>query len=83
MTNTEIMNGLNQLGFVSGWVVVAGAIVVWGNSEPQPTEAAIKAAAPKWAATAAAKETATAAAKLSAQNKLAALGLTADEIAAL
>jgi len=83
MTHVEITNGLQQLGFNTGWVVSGDEITLWENSEPQPTAAAIAKAATQWATTVAAKETATAAAKLSAQNKLAALGLTADEIAAL
>jgi len=83
MTHDELCDGLKQLGFNSGWAASGEEIVLWENSEPQPTAAAIKTAATQWAATVAAKETATAAAKLSAQNKLAALGLTADEIAAL
>jgi len=82
-THNEITDGLQQLGFNSGWVVAGDEITVWDNSEPQPTAAAIKTAATLWATTVAAKEAATAAAKLSAYKKLAALGLTADEIAAL
>ena len=83
MTHNEITNGLQQLGFVGGWVVTGDEITVWENGEPQPTAAAIKTAATQWATTVAAKEAATAAAKLSAQTKLAALGLTPAEIAAL
>ena len=83
MTHSEVCDGLQQLGFNTGWAVSGDEITLWENSEPQPTAAAIAKAAPLWAATVAAKEAATAAAKTSAQNKLAALGLTADEIAAL
>jgi len=83
MTHDEITNGLQQLGFDTGWVVTGDEITVWTDSEPQPTAAAIAKAAPLWAATVAAQEAATAAAKKSAYKKLAALGLTADEIAAL
>jgi len=83
MTHNEITDGLQQLGFHTGWVVTGDEITLWTNSEPQPTAAAIAKAAPLWATTVAAKTAATAAAKTSAQNKLAALGLTADEIAAL
>ena len=70
-------------GFSTGWVIMGDEITVWENSEPQPTAAAIAKAAPLWAATVAAQEAAQEAAKLSALKKLAALGLTADEIAAL
>ena len=83
MTHNEVCDGLQQLGFNTGWVVSGDQITLWENSELQPTAAAIKTAATQWATTVAAKEAATAAAKLSAQNKLAALGLTTDEIAAL
>jgi len=83
MSNKEITNGLRQLGFDTGWVVTGDEITLWENSAPQPTAAAIAKAAPLWAATVAAQEAAQAAAKTSAQTKLAALGLTAAEIAAL
>ena len=83
MTNDEVANGLQQLGFNSGWAISGDEITLWEHTEPQPSAAAISEAAPLWAATVAAKEAATAAAKESAQAKLAALGLTADEIAAL
>ena len=83
MNHLEITDGLQQLGFNTGWVVTGDEITVWEHDVPQPTAAAIAKAAPLWATTVAAKEAATAAAKLSAQTKLAALGLTADEIAAL
>jgi len=83
MNHEQITDGLQQLGFDTGWVVTGEEITVWENSAPQPTAAAITKAAPLWAATVAAQAAATAAAKTSAQTKLAALGLTADEIAAL
>jgi len=83
MNHNEITNGLQQLGFDTGWVVTGDEITAWENSAPQPTAAAIAKAAPLWAATVAAQEAAQAATKLSAQAKLAALGLTAAEIAAL
>ena len=83
MSHNETKNGLLQLGFSTGWVIMGDEITVWENSEPQPTAAAIAKAAPLWAATVAAQEAAQEAAKLSALKKLAALGLTADEIAAL
>ena len=83
MTCNEIANGLQQLGFDTGWVITGDEITLWENSAPQPTTAAISEAAPLWAATVAAQAEALAAAKASAQTKLAALGLTADEIAAL
>ena len=33
----QITNGLAQLGFNSGWVVNENEIILWENSEPQPT----------------------------------------------
>ena len=33
----QITNGLLQLGFNSGWVVNENEIILWENSEPQPT----------------------------------------------
>ena len=83
MTHDELCDGLRQLGFNSGWAAAGDEITLWENTEPQPSAAAISEAAPLWAATVAAQAEALAAAKLSAQTKLAALGLTADEIAAL
>jgi len=83
MSDEQITNGLQQLGFNSGWVVTGDEITLWENSAPQPTAAAIAKAAPLWAATVAAQAAAQAAAKKSALKKLAALGLTAAEIAAL
>ena len=37
MATKQITNGLLQLGFNSGWVVNEEEIVLWENSEPQPT----------------------------------------------
>ena len=76
MTNQEITDGLQQLGFNTGWVVTGDKITLWENSAPQPTATAIAAAATLWSATVQAKADATAAAKASL---LARLGITADE----
>ena len=76
MTNQEIVNGLKQLGFFSGWVVNGDQIVLWENAEPQPKLEDIELAAKQWEAEAAAK-------KAAAEAKLAALGLTADDLKAL
>ena len=76
MTNQEITNGLKQLGFDSGWVVTGDEITLWENTEPQPSNEAITKAAKLWKQTeVTAKQTATA--------KLAALGLTSDDLKAL
>ena len=37
MANKEIINGLLQLGFNSGWVISSEEITLWENPEPQPT----------------------------------------------
>jgi len=83
MTNKEITNGLQQLGFDLGWVVTGDEITLWENSEAQPTEAAITEAAKLWDQTQAQIEAEKAIAKQVAQSKLAALGLTTDDLVAL
>lgn len=45
MKNREIVNGLVQLGFDSGWVVNGEEIILWENPQPQPTIEAILEAA--------------------------------------
>jgi hypothetical protein len=45
MKNQDIVNGLKQLGFDSGWVVSGDEITLWENPEPQPTMEAILEAA--------------------------------------
>ena len=45
MANKEIVNGLLQLGFNSGWVISGEEITLWENPEPQPTIEAILEAA--------------------------------------
>jgi len=76
MNHQEITDGLQQLGFSTGWVVTGDEITLWENSEPQPTKAALATAATKWAATQAAQAAATATQKAAL---LARLGITADE----
>jgi hypothetical protein len=76
MTNQEITNGLKQLGFNSGWVVTGDEITLWENTETQPTAKAIADAAKLW-------EQNELAAKQSATGKLAALGLTPEDLKAL
>jgi len=48
MTNEQIVNGLTQLGFNSGWVVSNEEIILWENNVPQPNEADILAASNLW-----------------------------------
>lgn len=80
MNHQEVVNGLLQLGHVSGWVITGDEITFWQNSEPQPTTAQLK--------------TASAAFKQNVENAiidaataktalLKRLGITADEAALL
>jgi hypothetical protein len=73
MTNEQVAQALNYLGFPQGWVVVGGEITVWENPEPQPTEEELEIA---YAESEAAKEKAR-------QTILDKLGLTANEVATL
>lgn len=73
MTNEQVAQALNFLGFPSGWVIVGGVITVWENPEPQPTEQELEIA---YAASEAAKEKAR-------EAILGKLGLSADELATL
>jgi len=47
MNIQEIIDGLNTLGFTSGWVVGGdpAEIILWENEEPQPTQEELEAAA--------------------------------------
>jgi len=76
METQQIVNGLLQLGFNTGWVITGEEITRWDNSETQPTKAALLIAATQWEATQAAKATAAATQKAAL---LARLGITADE----
>lgn len=73
MTNPEVAEALNFLGFPSGWVIVGGVITVWENPEPQPTEKELEIA---YKEAEAVKEKAR-------QAILEKLGLTADELTTL
>jgi hypothetical protein len=83
METKDIVNGLKQLGFNSGWVVTGEKITVWENTEPQPSLDDILAASKLWNKTVAEQELIDVAAKTTAEAKLAALGLTADDLKAL
>lgn len=83
MTNEQTLNGLSQLGFESGWVVVDNEITFWENTEAQPTKSQISSAATLWAQNKANLEAESLVAKETAQAKLAALGLTIDDLKAL
>ena len=48
MTNQEIVNGLKQLGFNSGWVISGDEIIVWENDAPQPNHKELLEASKLW-----------------------------------
>ena len=83
MENKDIVNGLLQLGFDTGWVVSGTEITLWENSEPIPSMSAIATAAKQWETAQQAEAEAKAQAKATAEGKLAALGLTTDDLRAL
>ena len=83
MKTDDISNGLKQLGFHSGWVVRGNEIELWENAEPQPSMKEIEAAFAQFEALKAEQEAKAIAAKEAAQAKLAALGLTTDDLKAL
>jgi len=76
MNHQEIIDGLQQLGFNSGWVVNGEEITLWENSAPEPNATAIAKAATLWAVTLAEKAAATATQKAALLTRL---GITADE----
>ena len=45
MTTETAIKGLKQLGFMSGWVVSDGEIVLWENAQKQPSIEEIESAA--------------------------------------
>jgi hypothetical protein len=80
MTNFKIADALQFLGFSSGWVCSDTEIVLWENSEPQPTKKQLDDAMKQLATTQVAAQDAKAEARQAVLDKL---GLTADEAAAL
>ena len=80
MTNNEIIAGLKQLGFSSGWVVTGEKITLWEQSVPQPTDAQLLAASNLYTQTMATNETAKQAARQAVLDRL---GITAEEAALL
>jgi hypothetical protein len=44
MNELTISKALNALGFEAGWAASEYGIILWENSEPQPTEAQLLAA---------------------------------------
>jgi hypothetical protein len=83
MNTDEMCNGLKQLGFNTGWVVRGNEIVVWNNTEPQPSLKEIEAGLAQFESLKAEQDAKAVADKEAAEAKLAALGLTADDLKAL
>jgi hypothetical protein len=83
MKNKEITDGLMQLGYQTGWVVSGDEIALWELDTPQPTQKELTEAAALWSQTEADKQAKAETDKVTAQSKLAALGLTADDLKAL
>jgi len=73
MQTEEIVNGLKQLGFNSGWVVNGNEITLWENESPQPTMQEISVASKLW-------EENQIKAKKAVEAKLEALGLTVEDL---
>ena len=80
MTNFKIADALQFLGFPNGWVCSDTEIVLWENSEPQPTKKQLDDAIKQLATTQESVQTAKQVARQAVLDKL---GLTADEAAAL
>ena len=76
MTNQQIVNGLKQLGFDSGWVISGDEIVIWENNAPQPTESELLEASDLWDAKQAEREAVQAAKRQALLDKL---GITEEE----
>jgi len=83
MDTQQIANALKQLGFNNGWAISGAEIVLWEHDAPQPTQDELKNAAKLWEQTEANAQAEADLAKEAAQAKLAALGLTADDLKAL
>ena len=85
MKHEEVLNALEFLGFSGGYAVGGepAEIIIWENNEKQPTKTALTKAAKEFAATRQAEQAAAVKARESGIKKLAKLGLTEDEIAAL
>ena len=83
MKNDDIILGLKQLGFNSGWVVSNNQITLWENTESEPSLETLVTAAKDYKLAQKAEAEAKAQAKATAEGKLAALGLTTDDLRAL
>ena len=69
MAVKTIINGLNALGFDSGWALSGEEIILWENAEPQPTKQAILEAAKDYVEP-----------EPTVAEKLASVGLTIDDL---
>ena len=83
MKNEEIGNALNALGFMSGFAITDETITLWENEQPQPSDLEIANGAILWKEKQSKLLADAKASKEAAQAKLAALGLTTDDLKAL
>ena len=86
LTHTEIVAGLMQLGFNSGWALSDNDydnLLLWEHDEPKPSIENIRTAAAMAATAAAAKETATTEARAAALIHARSLGFTDEMIAVM
>ena len=86
ITNEDIVTGLVHLGFTGGWAINDNDydnLLLWEHDVPKPPIEDVLAAANEFKTAAHAQEAAETQAKASAEAKLAALGLTVDEITAI
>jgi hypothetical protein len=84
ITNEDIVTGLVHLGFTSGWAINDNDydnLLLWEHDVPKPPIKDVLAAANEVKAAGQGQEANRVALRASAEAKLAALGLTVDEIA--
>ena len=76
MKHNDIIKGLKQLGYETGWIITGDEITSWEHNTPQPTEQALTEAIALWAKSESDKQ---AKAEADKAALLAKLGITADE----
>lgn len=79
----QISKGLVQLGFSTGWAVSGDEIILWEHSEPQPSMNQILSAAEIYEEKQLIAKQQEQTKRTEVEAKLAALGLTADDLKAL
>ena len=80
MKHNEIIKGLKQLGYDTGWIITGDEITSWEHNTPQPTEQVLTEAVALWEKSEADKQEQTANDKAAL---LAKLGITNDELKTL